>query len=199
MDKRRKLRKVHPPLRQQVLELLQVAISMVADTGMECPNQIFKSPPPTSTTSTSDLHQQLEEQFFLRNGDQDIHYLQDVDNFIQALKKYGNNLLHKGNYNPTILAALEWDKFIIDEALQHAAGAQEEKEDNIKGDPTRKPIEEIFTELGLDGEAQILQCRRCKQWTTKYKILELRSLDEPGTVKGECKNKLCGHRWTEYS
>src|SRR5205823_6249919 len=47
------------------------------------------------------------------------------------------------------------------------------------GDPTRKALDEIYEQLNLNGEAQLIQCHKCKGWDVRYKTIQLRSLDEP--------------------
>lgn len=198
MDKRRKCRRVTTLLREQVgaillKEVQKAAASYVAATTTTLGFPACLTAASGKKKSLASLARDLEIQFFKEHGERDVDYLHQVQTLTSALTEHGRSLLEAAHFSSKGLSKCDWDAHVI---KQHRP---EPEKDEIPEphDPTRKPLEEIYQELELNEEAQLIQCHKCKSWNVAYKTIQLRALDEPGTTKCMCRN--CKHNWTEHS
>lgn len=197
--KKKKVRRVATGLRDQICSVLTGALEGPGTKHNDLPihiKQFLSTAVPVQSSSSILTPSELEAEFFARYGSRDVEYLHRIDDFVQAIKLYGIGLLKFVKHSKSTLAGCDWDAIVLQESLT-SEEALDDKEDRNENDPTRRPLQEIFEELELNGEARLIQCRRCKSWDVAFTRKQLRSLDEPETCK--CKCRKCKRRWTEHS
>ena len=64
-------------------------------------------------------------------------------------------------------------------------------------DETLLPMDVIYKKLKLDNLVQLVQCKRCKSWKTRFFFVQTRGSDEALTTKCLCTN--CPNTWTASS
>lgn len=196
-EKRKKIRRVSEAIRAHALKSLTCEVATSASQKLKkfptLPN--YKSGRRVLSRikyTHPNWSQEIENNLYTQYMDRETDYIYHLMNILAAVKTYGNGV--------EISQCWDWEDCIIKESQKNGAmdgDHQHEKKPDDSGDPTRKPLEEIYYELELDGKAQLIQCRKCKSWNVRFTTLQLRSLDEPGTTKAQCQN--CFHNWTEHS